>query len=95
VNRAGLSGQEEEGGLKDVIGGHRISEDPPGRAVDEPPVPADDFGKRRLVPPGREGGQQFRIGRSFTESVNQGHRRMEGTTRDGVRHRRLLRGISY
>src|SRR5262249_10650873 len=60
--RTRLAGQEQEGGLENVLFVAASPEHAPGGPADQPAVPTDQLGERRLVPGGGERGQQLGVG---------------------------------
>src|SRR5262245_25765342 len=62
ANRGGPAGEDEEGGLEDVLGVLVMPEDGPGGVEHDGPMPLDQRGERGLVPLGGESLEQDAVG---------------------------------
>jgi hypothetical protein len=68
----GMSGEEEEGRLRNIVGGGYVAHDAAADGMDHGPVAGNDFGEGGFTSFCGEGGQKFVIGRPYDRGEHSG-----------------------
>jgi hypothetical protein len=85
VNRTGAVGEDEEGGLKHVLGGVGVVQDPATNVEDHRTVSAEEGRERLATAPGQEVGEELFVrGRGGGQAVDVLQERRGGVSQHGA-----------